>query len=159
MAAEEYLSSELQRLLEGFTKIQDVHLALQTYCELQDERMSMEQERSEKLKVNLEKIYEAYLLLQTRYKSSIEEFDKERNELRGTIEELREQCEHLRSINILEDHNGVSRLQDEVEVLKIRLEMQDHQHREDIALLKQQHSDEIKRYKMLLNATEVIKYC
>lgn len=41
-------------------------------------------------------------------------------------------------------------LQDEVECLKVQLLMQEEKHNEDIALLKQQHTDEIQRYKMLL---------
>lgn len=41
-------------------------------------------------------------------------------------------------------------LQDEVECLKVQLLMQEKKHNEDIALLKQQHTDEIQRYKMLL---------
>lgn len=41
-------------------------------------------------------------------------------------------------------------LQDEVECLKVQLLMQEEKHNEDIALLKQQHTDEIQKYKMLL---------
>ena len=42
------------------------------------------------------------------------------------------------------------KLQDEMEVLKAQLLMQDEKHIEDVALLKKQHSDELQRYKVLL---------
>ncbi|XP_017756637.1 PREDICTED: uncharacterized protein LOC108548292 [Eufriesea mexicana] len=153
MEEEEYMSTELQRILEEFTRIKDAYLALKVYSETQEEALSIEKHRSEKLRENLEKLSNTFFLLEKRYKSNVEKLQAENGNFRKMIEELGEQCEHLRLVNA--DRNGsdfdaVCRLQDEVEILKSQLAMQEEKQNEDIAVLKQQHADEIQRYKMLL---------
>ncbi|KOC68008.1 hypothetical protein WH47_12338 [Habropoda laboriosa] len=131
---------------------------------MQEETLHVEQERSEKMQENLEKLSKTYVLRDKQYKSVVDELQKDNENLRKTVENLREQCDHLRLINT--DRNGndeqMGRLQDELEVLKAQILMQQEQHNEDVAVLKQKHSDEIQRYQMLLkNAKQgpaVIKY-
>ncbi|CAD1468494.1 unnamed protein product, partial [Heterotrigona itama] len=128
------------------------YVALKAYCEIREEAASMEKEHADKLKENLEKLSATYLLLEKRYKSTVEKFQTEKDELRKVNEELKEQCDHLRLVNV--DHGGnadqMCKLQDEMEVLKAQLLMQEEKHIEDVALLKKQHSDELQRYKVLL---------
>lgn len=67
------------------------------------------------------------------------------------------------SVNNNINYNTVRKLQDEIEVLKAQLLLQEEKHREDVAILKQQHSDEIIRHKVLLqsakqDAATVISY-
>ncbi|XP_071873804.1 uncharacterized protein [Bombus fervidus] len=158
MEEQEYINCELQGMLEEFTRIRDAYLALKSYCEMQEEAMSIEKARSERLQMNLEKLSTTYLLLENRYKSIVEKLQTERDDLRKTNEELKEQCDHLRLINA-EDRGGnndqIRKLQDELEVLKAQLAMQEEKHNENIALLKQQHFDELQRYKMLLQNKNV----
>lgn len=72
---------------------------------MQEEAMSIEKARSERLQMNLEKLSTTYLLLENRYKSIVEKLQTERDDLRKTNEELKEQCDHLRLINA-EDRGG-----------------------------------------------------
>lgn len=51
-----------------------------------------------KMKENVEKLSKAYVLLEKRYKSSVDELKGEADNLRKTIEDLNEQCDHLRFI-------------------------------------------------------------
>lgn len=67
--------------------------------------MSIEKARSERLQMNLEKHSTTYQLLENRYKSIVEKLQTERDDLRKTNEELKEQCDHLRLINA-EDCGG-----------------------------------------------------
>ncbi|XP_076302396.1 uncharacterized protein LOC143220672 [Lasioglossum baleicum] len=152
MEEEEYMSTDLRRNLEEFTRIRDAYLALKVYCETQEEALSIEKKHSEKLRENLEKLSNAFLLLEKRYNSNVERLQAENGNFRKMIEELREQCDHLRLVNV--DRNGseeqIFKLQDELEVLKSQLAIQEEKQNEDIAVLKQQHADEIQRYKVLL---------
>ncbi|XP_033196658.1 uncharacterized protein LOC117160196 [Bombus vancouverensis nearcticus] len=153
MEEQEYISCELQGILEEFARIRDAYLALKAYCEMQEEAMSIEKARSERLQMNLEKLSTTYLLLENRYKSIVEKLQTERDDLRKTNEELKEQCDHLRLINAEDrggNNNQICKLQDELEVLKAQLVIQEEKHNENVALLKQQHFDELQRYKMLL---------
>ncbi|XP_012172960.2 protein Hook homolog 1 [Bombus terrestris] len=153
MEEQEYIGCELQGILEEFTRIRDAYLALKAYCEMQEEATSIEKARSERLQMNLEKLSTTYLLLENRYKSIVEKLQTERDDLRKTNEELKEQCDHLRLINAEDrggNNNQICKLQDELEVLKAQLVMQEEKHNENVALLKQQHFDELQRYRMLL---------
>ncbi|XP_076637083.1 uncharacterized protein LOC143349608 isoform X1 [Colletes latitarsis] len=127
---------------------------MKAYCETQGQVLSIEYERSQRLKENLEKLMETYQFLTNRYKVDVEKWQKEKETLCKTVEDLKEQCDHLRLIAT--DRNSSDqqtlRMQDEIEVLKANLLLQEEKHNEDVALLKQQHSDEIQRYKMLLNS-------
>ncbi|XP_076757250.1 uncharacterized protein LOC143427205 [Xylocopa sonorina] len=156
MAQEEYVNSELCQILDEFTRIRDAYQLLQTYCDLQGERISAEEERSAAKQGALEKFSQSYLLLDKRYKSITEKLRAENNDLRKTVEELKEQCDRLRLINT--DHNRnddeICRLQDQIEVLTAQLLMQEEKHGEDLRILKQQHSDEVQRYKMLLQTAK-----
>ncbi|KAG6802693.1 dynein regulatory complex protein 9-like [Apis mellifera caucasica] len=149
---EEYLNSELRGILEQFVRIRDAYVAMETYCEVQEEALSIEKERYEKMKENLEKLSKTYLFLERRYKTTVEKLQNEGNDLRKIIEELKKDCDDLRLINAerIANDEQMRGLQDEVECLKVQLLMQEEKHNEDIALLKQQHTDEIQRYKMLL---------
>ncbi|XP_006610412.1 uncharacterized protein LOC102677146 [Apis dorsata] len=149
---EEYLNSELRGILEQFVRIRDAYVAMETYCEVQEEALSIEKERNEKMKENLEKLSKTYLLLEKRYKTTVEKLQNEGNDLRKMIEELKKDCDDLRLINAerIANDEQMRGLQDEVECLKVQLLMQEEKHNEDIALLKQQHTDEIQRYKILL---------
>ncbi|XP_029033285.1 uncharacterized protein LOC114871488 [Osmia bicornis bicornis] len=156
MEVEEYVSYEFQGILEEFGRIRDAYVALKAYCKIQDETMTMEKERSERMRENLEKLSRTYLLLEKRCKSTIVALQTEKEGLLKTIEDLKEQCDHLRLINTDRNANDerTYQLQDEIEILKAQLSMQEEKHNEDIALLKQKHSDEIQRYKMLLQNTK-----
>nr|XP_034184942.1 uncharacterized protein LOC117606516 isoform X2 [Osmia lignaria] len=156
MEVEEYVSYEFQGILEEFGRIRDAYVALKAYCKIQDETMTMEKERSERMRENLEKLSRTYLLLERRCKSTIVALQTEKEGLLKTIEDLKEQCDHLRLINSERNANDerTYQLQDEIEILKAQLSMQEEKHNEDIALLKQKHSDEIQRYKMLLQNTK-----
>ncbi|KOX73464.1 hypothetical protein WN51_14510 [Melipona quadrifasciata] len=125
---------------------------MKAYCELREEAASMEKEQVGKMRENLEKLSATYLLLEKRYKSTVEKLQTETNELRKVNEELKEQCDHLRLVNVDRAGNAdqTCKLQDEMEVLKAQLLMQEEKHMEDVALLKKQHSDELQRYKVLL---------
>ncbi|PBC26984.1 hypothetical protein APICC_08533 [Apis cerana cerana] len=144
---EEYLNSELCGILEQFA-----YVAMETYCEVQQEALSIEKERYEKMEENLEKLSKTYLFLEKKYKTTVEKLQNEGNDLRKIIEELKKDCDDLRLINAehIANDQQMRGLQDEVECLKVQLLMQEEKHNEDIALLKQQHTDEIQRYKMLL---------
>ncbi|XP_017799492.1 PREDICTED: uncharacterized protein LOC108580293 [Habropoda laboriosa] len=152
MADEDCINPEFLSVLEEFTRIRDAYVALEAYHRMQEETLHVEQERSEKMQENLEKLSKTYVLRDKQYKSVVDELQKDNENLRKTVENLREQCDHLRLINT--DRNGndeqMGRLQDELEVLKAQILMQQEQHNEDVAVLKQKHSDEIQRYQMLL---------
>ena len=60
----------------------------------------MEKEHVGKLKENLEKFSTTHLLLEKRYKSIVEKLQTERDELRKMNEELKDQCDHLRLVNV-----------------------------------------------------------
>ncbi|XP_076397031.1 uncharacterized protein LOC100883247 isoform X2 [Megachile rotundata] len=127
------------------------YVGLKAYCQIQEETVTMEKERSQRMTQNLEKLSKTYLLLEKRYKTTVVGLQSEKDGLLKTIEELKEQCDHLRLINADCNANDQTyRLQEEVEVLRSQLSMQEDKYQEDIALLKQKHSDELQRYKMLL---------
>ncbi|CAK9826868.1 hypothetical protein ANTRET_LOCUS4639 [Anthophora retusa] len=152
MADEDCINPEFLSVLEEFARIRDTYVALEAYQKVQEETLNMEKERSEKMKDNLEKLLKTYVLLEKQYKSIVDELQTDNENLRKTVENLKEQCDHLRLINT--DRNGneeqTSRLQDELEILKAQILMQQEKHDEDVAVLKQKHSDEIQRYKLLL---------
>ncbi|CAL7942054.1 unnamed protein product [Xylocopa violacea] len=152
MAEQDLVNNELRQILDEFTRFRDAYLALQTYSELQEERISAEKERSTKMEEAIEKLSQTYLLLERRHKLTTEKLQAENGDLRKTVEELKEQCDHLRLIST--DHNRnddeICRLQDQIEVLTAQLLMQEEKYGEDVKVLKQQHSDELQRYKMLL---------
>ncbi|XP_076235768.1 uncharacterized protein LOC143180119 [Calliopsis andreniformis] len=152
MSAKEQLSFELQGIFDEFTRVRDAYVAMKAYCDAQEETLALEKERSKRMKGNIEKLSTTYLLLEKRYKSTLEELKTEKENLCKTVEDLKEQCDHLRLIGI--DRNGndeqICKLQDEIEVLKVQMQLQEEKHNEDVAILKQRHSDEIKRYKVLL---------
>ncbi|XP_043515685.1 uncharacterized protein LOC122531660 isoform X1 [Frieseomelitta varia] len=152
MVEEECINSELRGILEEFTRIRNAYVALKAYCEIREEAASMEKEQVGKMRENLEKLSATYLLLEKRYKSTVEKLQTEMNELRKVNEELKEQCDHLRLVNVDRGGNAdqMCKLQDEMEALKAQLLMQEEKHTEDVALLKKQHSDELQRYKVLL---------
>lgn len=77
---------------------------MKAYSDTQDDTLTMEKERSERMKENLEKLSRTYLLLDKRYKSTLDELRTEKVNLLKTIEELKEESDHLRLINI--DRNG-----------------------------------------------------
>ncbi|CAK9818825.1 hypothetical protein ANTQUA_LOCUS9932 [Anthophora quadrimaculata] len=157
MADEDCINPEYLSVLEEFARIRDTYVALEAYREVQEETLNMEKERSEKMKDNLEKLSRTYLLLEKRYKSIVDELQTDNENLRKTVENLKEQCDHLRLIDT--DRNGneeqTSRFQDELEVLKAQILMQQEKHDEDIAVLKQKHSDEIQKYKLLLRNSKL----
>ncbi|CAK9806329.1 hypothetical protein ANTPLA_LOCUS4840 [Anthophora plagiata] len=157
MAAEDCLNPEFLSVFEDFARIRDTYVALEAYREVQEETLSMEKERSEKMKDNLEKLSRTYVLLEKRYKSIVDELQTDNENLRKTVENLKEQCDHLRLIDT--DRNGneeqMSRLQDELEILKAQIVMQQEKHNEDVAVLKQKHSDEIQQYKLLLRNSKL----
>lgn len=72
---------------------------METYCEVQEEALSIEKERYEKMKENLEKLSKTYLFLERKYKTTVEKLQNEGNDLRKIIEELKKDCDDLRLIN------------------------------------------------------------
>ncbi|XP_015437261.1 PREDICTED: uncharacterized protein LOC107192499 [Dufourea novaeangliae] len=157
MNDKERLNSDLQGMLDEFTRVRDSHVGLKAYCDAQEVTLQTEKERSERMKEILENLSKAYMLLEKRYKITVDELSAEKEGLCKTIESLKDQCDHLRLIAT--DRNGdddqVSRLQDEVEVLKTQLVLQEEKFNEDKAHLKRQHSDEVQRYKVLLQAMKL----
>ncbi|XP_076684604.1 uncharacterized protein LOC143377335 [Andrena cerasifolii] len=152
MTDAEYVGPQFQGIIQEFTRIRDAYVALKAYSDAQDDTLTMENERSERMKENLEKLSRAYLLLEQRYKSTLAETQNDKANLQETIEQLKEECNHLRLINT--DRNGnddqINRLQDEIEVQAIQLQLQKEKYDKTVTTLKQQHSDEIQKYKMLL---------
>ncbi|XP_043262095.1 uncharacterized protein LOC122402954 [Colletes gigas] len=154
MDDEEITRPELQGIFDEFKRIRDAYVAMKAYCVTQGQVLSLEYERTQRMKENLEKLMEAYQFLTNRYKVDVEKLQKENETLCKTIEGLKEQCDYLRLIAT--DRNSSDQqtfqMQDEIEVLKANLLLQEEKHNEDVALLRQKHSDEIQRYKMLLNS-------
>ncbi|XP_053982352.1 uncharacterized protein LOC128878291 [Hylaeus volcanicus] len=152
MKDDKYTRPEHQEILDEFTRVRDAYVALKTYCDSQEETVKIENERLERMKGNLERLSKVCLLLENRYKLIAEEMQTENATLRKTVQDLKEQCNHLRLI--VADRNGdyeqTVRLQDEVEVLKGQLLLQQEKYREDVASLIHRHSDEIQKYKVLL---------
>nr|XP_031827732.1 uncharacterized protein LOC116424864 [Nomia melanderi] len=152
MNDKEQLSFGLRGILEEFSRIRDTYVALKAYCEAHQETLTMEKERSERIRNNLEMLSRTYSLLEERYKIMAEKWKMEKEELHRTIGDLRQQCDHLRLV--VTDHNGVDqevcRLKDEIDILKTKLMLQEEKHTGEVAILKQQHSNEIHKYKVLL---------
>nr|XP_033327479.1 uncharacterized protein LOC117221027 [Megalopta genalis] len=146
------LSSELESIIDEFSRIRDAYVSLKAYSDVQGESLMMERQSLNKMKENFEKLSQSYALLEKRYKSMMDEFNTEKQNMQGTIQELREQCDHLRLVVI--DRNGddgqVCNLENEITALKAELVAQAAKHKEEIAILKQAHSDELLRYHVLL---------
>ncbi|XP_076300696.1 uncharacterized protein LOC143218929 [Lasioglossum baleicum] len=150
----EPLSQELQTLVDEFARIRDAYIVLKAYCNVQEEIWATEKLHSSRMKENFEKLSETYSLLGKRYTSMIEESKQEKESLQKTIEHLKEECDHLRllSVGVNGDNGQVSKLENEVALLKTELIVQTAKHNEDIAILKQKHSDELRKYRMFQNS-------
>lgn len=79
-------------------------MALKAFCDAQEETLTMKNEHLDKTKNNLNKLLQAYIFLENRYKSNMEGLQTENENLRKTIEDLKEQCDRLRFI--VTDCNG-----------------------------------------------------
>ncbi|XP_078041690.1 uncharacterized protein LOC144472456 [Augochlora pura] len=146
------LSSELETIIDEFSRIRDAYLGLKAFCDVQGEVLMMEKRSSSKLTEKFEKLSESYTLLDKRCALMTVKFNTEKQGLLKTIEELKEQCDHLRLVAM--NHNGddgqVNNLENDIAALKAELVLQTTKHTEEIAVLKQAHSDELLRYHMLL---------
>ncbi|XP_076653043.1 uncharacterized protein LOC143359179 [Halictus rubicundus] len=153
----ESLSLELQAIIDEFSRIRDAYVALKAYCDVQEETLATEKLHSNRMKENFEKLSKTYSLLRKRYHSMIEESKEEKESFQRTIENLKEQCDHLRlvAIDCNDDNEQVSKLENELAILKTELLIQTAKHNEDVAILKQKHSDELQKYKVLLQNTKL----
>ncbi|XP_035738337.1 GRB10-interacting GYF protein 2-like [Vespa mandarinia] len=150
------LRPDLQALLDNFTHLKNVYLALKTFCNIQDELLQYEKAKSSKMEEEIKKITKTFSSLEEQRKKSIEEIRKEKEELKTALLESRQECNHLRLVYIdrnIEDEQ-ICRLQDELEVLKAELALQEERHKEEIFKLEKQFIEELQKYKTLLESKQ-----
>ncbi|KAI4482084.1 hypothetical protein M0804_009103 [Polistes exclamans] len=139
------LRPDLQALLDNFTQLKNVYLSLKTFSNIQDELLQYEKSKSSKMEEEMKKMTKTFTLLEEQRKKSIEEVRKENEELKKALFESREECNHLRFIYVdrnVEDEQIIYRiskgvylvckLQDELELLKSNLALQEERHKEEI---------------------------
>ncbi|XP_043664624.1 GRB10-interacting GYF protein 2-like isoform X1 [Vespula pensylvanica] len=150
------LRPDLQALLDNFTNLKNVYLALKTFCNIQDELLQYEKAKSSKMEEEMKKMTKTFSSLEEQRKKSIEEIRKEKEELKTALLESRQECNHLRLVYVdrnIEDEQ-ICRLQDELEVLKAELILQEERHKEEIVKLERQYIEELQKYKTLLESRQ-----
>ncbi|XP_043502314.1 golgin subfamily A member 6-like protein 7 [Polistes fuscatus] len=150
------LRPDLQSLLDNFTQLKNVYLSLKTFSNIQDELLQYEKVKSFKMEEEMKKMTKTFTLLEEQRKKSIEEVRKENEELKKALFESREECNHLRFIYVdrnVEDEQ-ICKLQDELEVLKSNLALQEERHKEEIFQLERKYVEEIQKYKTLLESRQ-----
>ncbi|KAL2715869.1 protein Hook 1-like [Vespula squamosa] len=150
------LRPDLQALLDNFTHLKNVYLALKTFCNIQDELLQYEKAKSSKMEEEMKKMTKTFSSLEEQRKKSIEEIRKEKEELQTALLESRQECNHLRLVYVdrnIEDEQ-ICRLQDELEVLKAELALQEEKHKEEIFKLERQYIEELQKYKTLLESRQ-----
>ncbi|XP_015181883.1 PREDICTED: PERQ amino acid-rich with GYF domain-containing protein 2-like [Polistes dominula] len=150
------LRPDLQTLLDNFTQLKNVYLSLKTFSNIQDELLQYEKVKSAKMEEEMKKMTKTFTLLEEQRKKSLEEVRKENEELKKALFESREECNHLRFIYVdrnIEDEQ-ICKLQDELEVLKSNLALQEERHKEEMFELERKYTEEIQKYKILLETRQ-----
>ncbi|KAI4499944.1 hypothetical protein M0802_004814 [Mischocyttarus mexicanus] len=150
------LRPDLQALLDNFTQLKNVYLSLKTFSNIQDELLQYEKAKSSKMEEEMKKMTKTFTSLEEQRKKSIDEVRNENEELKKTLFESQQECNHLRLIYVdrnFEDEH-ICRLQDELEVLKSNLALQEERHKEEIFQLERKYVDELQKYKTLLESRQ-----
>ncbi|KAG7207875.1 hypothetical protein KM043_009472 [Ampulex compressa] len=149
MAYVEHLRPDLRAILEEFATLRDAYVALKTYSVSLEELVKIEKHHSAQEKKNAKKMTKTFRETEQQHMSAMNEMRREKDELRKTVEELQQQCDHLRIINTERDidNEQIYKLQDEVEVLQAQLALEQQNHVEELEAEKKRHYDELQRFK------------
>lgn len=147
------LRSDLQLVLDNFTQLRNAYLALKAFSKIQDELLQYEKAKSSKMEAEMKKLTMTYSSLEEQRKKTIDELCKEKEALKTALVESQQECDHFRFVYVDRsiENEQIRRLQDELEVVKANLALQEEKHQEEISKLKKNHSEELEKYKIMLD--------
>ncbi|KAK2584247.1 hypothetical protein KPH14_006658 [Odynerus spinipes] len=148
------LRPDLQSLLDSFTQLKNVYFALKSFSKIQNEVLQYEKAKSSKMEAEMKKMTITFSSLEEQRRKIIDDLRKEVESLKTALLESRQECDHLRLVYVdrnIEDEQ-ICRLQDELEVVKAKLALEEEKHQEEISKRERQYSEELQKYKIMLDS-------
>ncbi|XP_050458244.1 uncharacterized protein LOC126855017 [Cataglyphis hispanica] len=148
MAYKQILRSDLQDLLDKYREIRDKYTALHIFSEMQQRSLKCEREKLQQIKNKFKNLLRWLMKREERYKTSLDRLEKENEQLRCVLAATQRERERDELLN----NDKVSKLQDEIDVLRVQLVQFEDKHKQQLMSQDKRYEDEILKYKRLLDS-------
>ncbi|KAL6430117.1 hypothetical protein ACFW04_007714 [Cataglyphis niger] len=148
MACKQILRSDLQDLLDKYREIRDKYTALHIFSEMQQRSLECEREKLQQIKNKFKNMLRWLMKREERYKTSLDRLEKENEQLHCVLAATQRERERDELLN----NDKVSKLQDEIDFLRVQLVQFEDKHKQQLISQDKHYEDEILKYKRLLDS-------
>ncbi|CAL1686284.1 unnamed protein product [Lasius platythorax] len=150
MAYGQILRSDLQDLLDKYKEIRDKFSALYAFSTTQQTSLECEREQSRMMRNRLKNMLHLLMKREGQHKVSLDSLEKENKQLYSILAATQRECERDKLLN----KNKVSKLQGEIEFLRVQVVQLEDKHRQQLMSQDKRHEDEILKYKRRLESAD-----
>ncbi|XP_025154075.1 uncharacterized protein LOC105182449 isoform X2 [Harpegnathos saltator] len=143
------LRSDLQSLVDQYEEMCNAVSTLRALNVEQQQCIELEREQSKKTEVKLKNMICWLTKRENCYKASLDNLEKENKNLRRNLADMKHEYDQVELANNVK----VSKLQDEIEFLRVQVTQLGDEYRQQLIERDKQHKDESFKYKHLLEDT------